>query len=301
MIIIYEVLTDMDGVGTYSFSKLNADCLYCYYMDYVADRKEKLSKADNSFGLVGTFCHSIFEDFGNGKLLQFELKDKFLEGFDEAVPHGVKLVSEYYKKNKDGLFEKSSGGVSDLTEKYKRDCANFFEKYDGVILDGIDIKEQVSAEEKFFLLIRIKDKTIIFRGVIDCIVSDTNGDYHIVDYKSKGAFKTQEELKCYFRQLYLYSIFVKYKYKKFPKTLSFLQFRIDHTETIKFSEEDLDETLEWAYNQTELLENEQFWTPKCLQEAEKQKQGLKPDYFFGLNLCQYRFSCKYSPQYKGND
>lgn len=283
MIVIYEVLTDMDGVGTYSFSRLNADCLYCYYLDYVADRKEKLRKVSNGFADVGLIAHKVLEDFGNGKLLQFELKDRFLADFDEGVPYGVKLVMD-------------NGYVKDMTEKYKADCAKFFEKY-----DGIDVGEQIAAEEKFSLLLKIKDKTIILRGVIDCIALDSDGEYHIIDFKSKSAFKSPEELRNYARQLYLYSIFVKYKYGRFPKTLQFLQFRIDHTEVINFSEDGLNEALNWVYNQTELLENEQFWTPKCLQESEKQKQGLKPDYFVPNNLCSYRFSCKYSPQYKGDD
>jgi hypothetical protein len=283
VIIIYEVLTDMDGVGTYSFSRLNADCLYCYYLDYVAERQEKLRKVSNGFADVGLVAHKVLEDFGNGKLLQFELKDRFLADFEEGVPYGVKLVMD-------------NGYVKDMTEKYKSDCAKFFEKY-----DGIEVGEQISAEEKFSLLLKIKDKTIILRGVIDCIALDSDGEYHIIDFKSKSAFKSPEELRDYARQLYLYSIFVKHKYGQFPKTLQFLQFRIDHTEIIKFSEDGLQEALDWTYNQTELLESEQFWTPKCLQESEKQKQGLKPDYFMGNNLCSYRFSCKYSPQYKGND
>lgn len=273
----------MDGVGTYSFSRLNADCLYCYYLDYVADRTEKLRKVSNGFADVGLVAHKVLEDFGNGKLLQFELKDRFLADFEEGVPYGVKLVMD-------------NGYVKDMTEKYKADCAKFFEKY-----DGIEVGEQIAAEEKFSLLLKIKDKTIILRGVIDCVALDSYGEYHIIDFKSKSAFKSPEELRDYARQLYLYSIFVKYKYGRFPKTLQFLQFRIDHTEVINFSEDGLNEALNWVYNQTELLENEQFWTPKCLQESEKQKQGLKPDYFVPNNLCSYRFSCKYSPQYKGDD
>lgn len=287
MIIIYDILTDMSNVETYSFSKLNADCMYCYYLDYVADRSEKLPKVNNGFAQVGTLAHSILEDFGNGKLAQFELKDSFLDQFDSAVPYGVKLVTD----GKDGKkFTK------DLTENYKNSCGNFFEKF-----DGIDIGEQISAEEDFKLLVKIKNKTLILRGIIDCVIKDSSGEYHLYDYKSKSAFKSEEELFKYTRQLYLYSIYIKYKYGKYPKTLNFLQFRIDHTETIVFSEDNFNETLQWVYNQTEVLEHEQFWSPKCLEEVEKQKQGLKPDFFMANNLCSYRFSCPYSPNYKGDE
>lgn len=268
----------MSNVDTYSYSKLNFDCMYCYYLDYIAQGKEKLRKANNGFAQLGIFCHSIFEDFSNGNLVQFELKQKFLDEFDEKVPYGVEL-----------LFE--NGFKKDLTEKYKEDCANFLEKYQG-------LENQIAAEEHFSFLMKIKDKTLIFRGVIDAITKDENGEYHIVDFKSHSLFKTKEEADEYFRQLYLYSLYVKYKYKKFPRTLSFLQFRVNHTETRDFSEEALEEALDWAYSQIGILETTQFWSPKCLAEEEKRKQGLKPDLFMGLNLCNYRLSCPYSPRHK---
>jgi len=80
--------------------------------------------------------------------------------------------------------------------------------------------------------------------------------------------------------------------------LSFLQFRVNHTETREFSEESLEDALDWAYSQIGILETTQFWSPKCLAEEEKRKQGLKPDLFMGLNLCNYRLSCPYSPRHK---
>ena len=86
----------MNGVGTYSFSRLNADCLYCYYMDYIADKKEKLWKVSNGFADVGLVAHKVLEDFGNGKLLQFELKDRFLADSysSQALVKSFNMVSE---------------------------------------------------------------------------------------------------------------------------------------------------------------------------------------------------------------
>jgi len=268
----------MNGVDTYSYSKLNFDCMYCYYLDYIARGKEKLHKVNNGFAQTGSTVHSLLEDFSNGELVQFELKQKFLDEFDEKVPYGVELVFE-------------NGHKKDLTEKYKTDCANFLETYHG-------LDNQIASEESFRFLMKIKDKTLILRGIIDAITKDENGEIHLVDFKSKSKFASEEEADKYFRQLYLYSLYIKFKYGKFPKTLSFLQFRINHTEVREFSKEALEEALEWAYNQIQIIENTEFWSPKCLEEKEKEKQGLKADFFLPNNLCSYRFSCPYSPRYQ---
>ena len=262
---------------TYSFSRLNgfSTCQYEYYLNYLAGESEKLEKTENGFGLVGTFCHSLLEDYGNGKLLQFELKDSFLDRFDEEVPDGVKMVLK-------------SGFVKDLTEKYKQDCASFFEKY-----DGIQGGKQISAEDDFRLLVKIKNKPLILRGIIDAVIQDDDGEYHIYDFKSKSKFKDNEELKEYARQLYFYSLWIYYRYGKFPKTLNFLQFRIDVLTTVKFTNEGLEETLDWIYNRTEEIEAEQLWLPRCLEKSD--------DTFYQDSLCNYRYSCPYSPHYRGEN
>jgi hypothetical protein len=282
VVIIYEIITDLSGVDTYSYSKLNFDCMYCYWLDYVATGKEKLRRVNNGFAQTGLLVHSLLEDFSNGKLVQFELKQKLLNEFDEKVPYGVEIIFD-------------NGSKRDMTNKYKTQCADFFETYHG--LDG----EQVGTEESFSLFLKIKDKMLILRGVIDAVTKDENDEYHIVDFKSKSLFTNEEEANKYFRQLYLYSLYVKHKFGEYPKTLNFLQFRFDHTETRNFDEKMLEESLGWAYNQIETIENTSFWNPKCLEEQEKKKQGLKYDLFLGNNLCSYRFSCPYSPQYKGED
>jgi ATP-dependent exoDNAse (exonuclease V) beta subunit len=277
---IYEIITDLSGIDTYSYSKLNFDCMYCYWLDYVATGKEKLRRVNNGFAQTGLLVHSLMEDFSNGKLVQFELKQKLLDEFDEKVPYGVEIIFD-------------NGSKRDMTAKYKQQCADFLETYHG--LDG----EQVGTEESFSLFLKIKDKMLILRGVIDVIIKDDDGEYHIWDYKSKSLFKNKEEADIYFRQLYLYSLYVKYKFGKYPKTINFLQFRFDHTETREFDEKMLEEALNWAHDQIETIENTNFWSPKCLEEKNKEK----PDLFYSRNLCSYRFSCEHSPLYEreGND
>ena len=265
----------MTNVPTYSFSRLNGfpTCQYEYYLNYLAKDEDKLEKEDNGFGLCGTLAHSIFEEYANGKLLQFELKDEFLDRFDYEVPNGVKMVFK-------------NGKSKDLTEKYKQDCANFFETY-----DGIKGGKQIAAEEDFRLLVKINDKTLILRGIIDAVIQDDDGEYHIYDFKSKSKFKNDDELKEYARQLYFYSLWIYYKYGRFPKTLNFLQFRINVLTTVEFSKEGFEETLCWIYDRVLEIESEQLWTPRCLIPSD--------DTFYQDSLCNYRYSCPYSPHYVG--
>jgi hypothetical protein len=272
----------MTDIPTYSFSRLNSfsTCPYEYYLNYIVPREDRPDSASNGFASLGSFAHSILEDFGNKEILQFELKSKFIEEFDENVPNGVRLYFE-------------NGAYRDLTDKYKNQCIDFFENF-----NGFPDYEQVGVEEDFKILVKINEKKMILRGIIDCILKDDDNNYVIIDFKSKSEFKTAEELKEYARQLYFYSLWIKYKFGVFPKTMKFLQFRIGVTKEVKFNEEDLNETLDWIYNQSEKIENEVFWEAFCMNLPIK-KDG-KEDTFYVDNLCQFRFSCKYSRHYLGD-
>ena len=276
MIIItdYSVIQDITNVPVYSFSRLNSyyTCPYGYYLDYLADNDHRLKKTGNGFSDYGTFAHSIFEQFGKGELLQFELKPKFIDEFEKNIPNGVKLITK-------------TKYVMNLTEKYKSAGAEFFDNF-----EGINGGKQIASEKDFRLLVKINGKPLILRGIIDAIVEDKSGNYHIWDFKSKSAFKSEEELAEYARQLYFYSLAIKSTYGKFPKTLNFLQFRINTIKTVEFNQKSFEETLQWIYDTSEIVENKEFWEAHCMEDCE--------DTFYQDNLCSYRYSCKYSPNYK---
>lgn len=254
----YDVIMDAKGIDKYSFSKLSSiyQCPYEYYMCYI----KRLQGEGNSFACVGSLVHEILEKYMNGKILQLEMKDLFLENFDELIPEGVKMQA-------------SDTFTKDLTQNYKDSCANYLENFSG--FDGYEV---IATEQEFNLLMRIKDKAIMLNGFIDLILRDDAGNFVIVDYKSKGAFKNKSEIKKYARQLYLYSIYIKYKYNKFPIIMWFEQFRINHQEIIEWNEEDFNEMLDWIYNTVLLIENENLFVPK-------------KDYFYCNNLCSYRNTC----------
>lgn len=254
----YDVIMDAKGIDKYSFSKLSSiyQCPYEYYLYY----NKKVPGENNSFAQVGSLTHEILEKYMNGKILQFEMKDLFLDSFDELIPNGVIMqVSDTFSK--------------DLTQNYKDNCASYLENFNG--FEGYKI---LGTEQEFNLLMRIKDKTIILNGFIDLILQSDDGNFVVVDYKSKGAFKNKAEKKKYARQLYLYSIYIKYKYGEWPKKMWFEQFRINHQEIIEWNMEDFLETLDWIYDTVDLIEKEEFYVPNR-------------DYFYCNNLCNYRNIC----------
>ena len=260
----YAVIKDMQGIDKYSFSKLNSfhGCKYGYKLTYI----DKIRGSGNGFSDLGSYVHSILEDYLNGEIEQFEMVSKFEEDFDENVPDGVELkISKTFSR--------------DLTTSYKTQCAEFLDEFEG--FDGYDV---VGVEENFDVLFQIKDKVLQLSGFIDAVIQDKDGEIVIVDFKSKSKFKGKDEIKEYARQLYMYSIWIKHKYGKFPKELWFVQFRINHTEKIIFKEEDFAEMLDWIYNTAEEIDTEQFYEPSC-------------DEFFANNLCGHSQYCPYAKLY----
>ena len=269
---MYEIIADVSNVDRYSFSKLSTihQCPYSYDLYY----NQKIEGKSNGMAQCGSLVHSILERYFKEELLQFELADTFLNEFDEKVPNGVYITFP-------------NGFKKDMTDKYKEQCVDFLSNFDEI--EGLDV---IGIEENFNLLTKIKDKSIILNGFIDIIAKDKDENFYIIDWKSKSKFKNKKEIKEYARQLYLYSIYIKYKYGKMPKEIWFYQFRIGHIEKIVFNEEDFNEALEWTYNTVEKIENEQFFLPINFSKFNTPTE-LNDAKFFCSNLCDYSDICDY--------
>jgi len=265
------VIMDMAGIDRFSFSKLSTyhTCPLQYQKNYI-DRERG---EDNSFGEYGTKVHKILEDYFNGNLVTFELEAKYEEAMDEIMENGgvTMLV-----KGKDGYSE------INITNSYYNGGLNYFQSFDG--FPELTI---LGVEEKFDLLIEHKGKRFIFNGFID-LVAEKDGDLIIIDHKSKAKFKSADEKKRYFRQLALYAIYAEYKYGKPVKECWFNQFRIGVIEKMKLTEKIMTESLDWAVDTIEQIEQEQMWFPV-------------QDNFFCSNLCNFRASCLYSDLYEGEN
>ena len=228
---------------TFSFSNLNSfhSCKYCWFKNYAEKDDEKLSNAFADYGLM---MHEIFE-----------LLDKELIGKDTAQSMASGRLS--------GIDLGMAFG-HDLNALYAKATTTAIENYN-TIEKIISLEENVNFEIDGYK----------FTGFIDQLLQNEDGEYILVDHKSKSNFKSKKEQAQYARQLYLYSIAIFEKYGKYPKELRFNMFRKQNIVTIPFKEKDLQEAKEWAVKTIcEMIETEMF--PPTTDE------------FLRDNLCNYR-------------
>lgn len=255
---------DLSNVNRYSYSKLNTfdTCPSLYYKTYIEGNRGK----NNGFALAGSIAHNIVDDFYKGKYTDFELPDIFAEKWETdflGKGYNVILMSPKFKKN--------------LTENYKNSFNKYFSNF-----RAYDNCKIIGTEIRFLFLLKNRNKEILYEGVIDGLGIDSDGEYAIWDSKSKGAFKNKSELNNYLVQLYSYSLYTKYIYKKYPKTLNFNQFRLEGEKRVAteiFDIKKYNETIDWIFSTVEKIENEKLWLPTCNE-------------FFALNLCNHRDTCE---------
>lgn len=146
--------------------------------------------------------------------------------------------------------------------------------------EGVDAKEILGVEEHFEELIAAADgrDSFIIQGFIDLIYIDSAGRLVVHDWKSKAKFKNPAEQKKYARQLYIYSIYVKLRYGKFPDLLRFHMFRNSKDVDIKFNIDDYYEAINWMQE-----------TVKEIRDCGEFES--RPDDFYCQYLCDMRLKC----------
>lgn len=251
---------DKSTVERYSFSKLSSwwTCPYGFFQRYI----EHKAGIGNAFSSFGTLVHEIMEEYAKGEIELWDLAQAYEWRFDSAVP-------EKFPYNK----------YVDLRKTYYEQGLNFLKTFQGY--EEVNI---LGVEEEFVL--DIDDWQ--FTGVIDLVFQDKDGRLIIRDYKSKAKFKNENEKAQYARQLYLYSLYVKEKYGRYPDELQFLMFRKQKDPVrIEFDVNDLEESLQWAKDTVRIIRNTFDYPAQC-------------DEFYGENLCNHREYCvlKPKPKYK---
>lgn len=245
-------------IERYSFSKLSAwwTCPYGYYQRYI----EHKAGIGNAFASFGTFVHELMEKYAKGEAELWDLPQMYEWQFDTAVP-------EKFPYNK----------FVDLRDSYYAQGLNFLKTFEGY--EGLKI---LGVEEEF--VIPIDDWQ--FNGFIDLVFQDKDGRLIIRDYKSKASFKNEDEKYKYARQLYLYSLYVKEKYGRYPDELQFLMFRKQKDPVrIAFNSNDLEESLQWAKDTVRIIRNAFDYPAQC-------------DDFYAENLCNHREYCPLKPPSK---
>lgn len=251
----------LDRLISYSCLSAYEQCPYQWYLKYIEDRDDRTG---NFYAHNGTLVHEVLEDVANG-VINIE---------DSAMEYLTRTEELYYPRLNKDTKEKVIGA-----------CLDFFTEYDFDIFDSYEI---VGTELEVFF--NIGDYH--FRGFIDLLLKDGDGNYIVFDYKSSsyplkrnGDVKKASEktVDGYIRQAYFYAEGVKATFNSFPKSLNWLFFKDQKVMTIRFSEEKLEEVKKWALGVIGRIENDIEFLATNTQE----------NYFMCHQLCDYRENCEY--------
>ena len=255
-----ELKNDIIDDMVWSFSRLNSfgKCKAMWYITYI----EKKEQRDNFFSQYGTFAHKIFEKYNKNELELFDIPEFICYNYDKEI-----------------TIPAPPNRYVDLGEKYRTKLIDYFDSFNGFTDKTIGTEKEISFD------IELCGKNRKFTGFIDRLSQDEEGNYIVTDYKSRGRFKNQEEIREYLRQPYLYSVQVKNEFGKYPKLLVFDLFKEGYIVSSEFTDEGLRESISWAEQ-----------TIKDIYDEEK----FEPNYsdFF----CNYICSCaEHCPIFTGKE
>ena len=167
----------------WSWSRVNCFMTspYEYYLKYVIHQKEDIDNC--AYAPMGGICHTTIEDFYNGDIEYDNMVEQFHDGWTTAIDIA------------DLKFDRNDETKNDnISKKYKYNLEHFFKTHNKIPYNV--------ALEKFMLT---KIGSNVFQGYIDAIYKDSDGNYHIVDWKTSTKYsgKTAEEKSG---QLVVYAI-----------------------------------------------------------------------------------------------
>lgn len=237
----------LDGMR-WSFSSVNTydTCPQAFRLGYL----DALPRVDNAFSDWGTFMHSIMEAYFRGQLEFFELSQMYVEGYKDNVK-----------------CEFPPNKFCDLSERYYIAGKDYLDRFEGLFEDC----EVVGVEQR--VLLNIEGRPFV--GVIDLLLKHGD-DYWVADHKSKSAFKSKKEQAEYARQLYLYALYVREKYGKWPTKLVFHMVRAGgELVEIPFVEEDAMAAKEWFLDTIDRIYQDEVFqsTPNRIRQELKELRG----------------------------
>lgn len=220
----------------FSYSQLTQfeECPYSYYLERISldPFDQHLTKVDNAFAQYGTLIHSILDEWASGEITKEEMPDEYIDRYSDVVT----CAFPRYLTIK-GYAEKSYNAGLDY-------LMNF---------DGFKGYKVLNSEEKFQVTIEGR----LFNGIIDLMLEDEQtGKLIVMDHKSKTLSTFRKEESKMYRQQYLYSVYVKEKYGRYPDVLAFNLFKEGGIIKQKdFVKEEYDEVIAWAVDIMEQIEN----------------------------------------------
>lgn len=233
----------------WSYSRLGTfdQCPYQFFLKHICKYKD----IDKFYASYGSFIHKIIERYYRGEIPKEELESEFLINFSDEVK---------------GTRPKDS-----IVSSYIDKGALYFSEFEPFPYECVEVEKKVIFDLGGYEFI----------GFIDYLGKDENGDYIIIDNKSrnlkprskrKKPTLNDKDLDKMLRQLYLYAGAIKQEYGKFPVKLCFNCFKAGVFIEEAFDEEKYNEAVKWAVNTIELAKKEEDWDANL-------------DYFFCRYIC----------------
>lgn len=211
-------------VWSYSSIGLYDDCPCAFKLKYIDGYEDK----DSAFTQFGSLCHSILEDYYNGKLPKNMLDLEYMSRYDDEVNLKFPVIFGH-----------------PIDDKYYDGGLAYFSNFDDLADDYTVMGTEVE--------LKFKLGRYDFIGFIDLLLKDKDGKYIIVDHKSKDKFKSKAEKEKYLKQLYLYAYALQQLYGYEIKELWFNMFRARKPIKEKFNQEVCDSVVRWAEVSIDLI------------------------------------------------
>lgn len=163
----------------WSFSKVSGirNCVWEYYLGRIL----KMKGDNNIYSLLGSTAHDSLEAFYNAEIKYEDMLDRFESEFLEVEMSDYKFTSDEAKNDK-------------MANDYKEDLINFFQTHKV-------IPYKVLTEK----LIWVEVNEHVFLGYVDGIYKDSEGFYHILDWKTSTLYKGNDIYE-HQKQLLLYAL-----------------------------------------------------------------------------------------------
>lgn len=255
----YQPLID-DMVWSFSRIQTYDDCPFRWYLRYICRDHEQ----DKFYASYGSNMHRLIERFYKGELTKEQMLTEYLVNFRRDVK-GVRPKESTFLKYLNGGIE------------YLKNFQHFPFKM-------LSVEEEVNFEID----------GIPFTGFIDFLGTDEDGEFAVVDNKSRDLkprstrskpTRKDEELDEVLRQLYLYCAAVEQKYGKLPKWLCFNCFRTGVFIKEPFRQEAYEEAKKWALDRIKQIREDDEFLPK-------------PDAFSCYWICGVDHECNFAECWK---
>ena len=248
---------------TWSYSRISSyyNCKWKFFLRYIRESKER----EQFYSSYGKFMHQLIERFYKKELTKSEMLMEFLLG---------------YKDNVVGTKPPNVSGAA-----YIEKGVQYLRAFEPFPYEMVDVEKEVNFTVE----------GIPFTGFIDFLGKDENGDFVIIDNKSRdlkprsGRAKPttkDKELDQMLRQLYIYAIAVKEIYGKWPVALCFNCFKNQQFIIEEFDMNKCEEATQWVVDSVHEIEENMNWDGEY-------------DFFTCNYICGLNHKCEIFAEEKG--